>query len=267
MHAVISFLLRHGYLIVFVWVLAEQIGIPIPALPVLLAVGALAGTGQMSFTLALALAVIASLSSDVIWYWLGKTRGRSILNFLCRVSLEPDSCVRETENLFVRWGAKALLVAKFIPGFSTAAPPMAGMFRLPFLRFTAWDGAGALLWAGTFMTLGFLFRSQLEEVASYAAGMGQWLFVILGACLAAYIGWKYAQPKRFLRKLRIARITPGELRQKLEAGEQVVIVDLRHAHDLEAGFKLPGAIHVPPGDLESRHDEIPRDRDVVLYCT
>jgi len=267
MHAVISFLLRNGYLIVFVWVLAEQIGVPVPALPVLLAVGALAGTGEMSFTIALTLAVIASLTSDLIWYWLGKTRGRSILNLLCRISLEPDSCVRETENLFVRWGAKALLFAKFIPGFSTVAPPMAGMFHLPLLRFTAWDAAGALLWAGTFMTLGFIFRFQLEDVAIYAVGLGQWLFVILGACLAAYIAWKYAQRKRFLRKLRIARISPGELRQKLEGGEPVVIVDLRHSYDLAAGMKLPGAIHVPPGDLESRHNEIPLDRDVVLYCT
>ena len=221
----------------------------------------------MSFPVALGLALLASVVSDLIWYWLGKTRGRSILNFLCRISLEPDSCVRETENLFVRWGAKALLFAKFIPGFSTVAPPMAGMFRLPVLRFAAWDGAGALLWAGTFMTLGFIFRTQLEEVATYAANMGLWLFVVLGACLAAYIAWKYAQRKRFLRKLRIARVTPEELMQKLTAGEPLSIVDLRHLSDLEAGFKLPGAIHVQPADLESRQNEIPRDRDIVLYCT
>src|SRR5437868_4791545 len=116
MDQVVSFLLRHGYSVVFAAVLAEQIGLPLPSTPVLLAMGALAGAGRLSFLPALGLAVAASLMADTLWYWLGRKRGYSILNLLCRIALEPDSCVRRTENVFTRFGAGALLFAKFVPG-------------------------------------------------------------------------------------------------------------------------------------------------------
>ncbi len=264
----IRFLLAHGYTVVFVWVFAEQIGVPVPSLPILLAAGALAGQRQLSFLVALGLAVAASILSDGIWYQLGRRRGHAILNLICRISLEPDSCVRRTEDIFTRHGARSLLYAKFVPGLGTVAPPLAGMFRMRPLRFLLWDFAGAFSWAGAFVGAGYLFSSQLEDVARYALHLGSGLVVLLVGALAAYLTRKYVQRQRFIRKLRIARITPEELKRKLDAGEDIVVVDLRSSIEFEADSeKVPGALHMDPREIEERHVEIPRDRDVVLYCS
>jgi membrane protein DedA with SNARE-associated domain len=268
MHSTLEFVLRHGYTLVFLVVLMEQAGLPIPSLPILLAVGALAGAGKMSLPLALGLAVVASLIADSIWYGLGRLRGHSILSLLCRISLEPDSCVRRTENTFAQRGARSLLVAKFIPGLSTAAPPLAGMLRMRLSRFFTWDAAGALLWAGAYAGVGFIFSSELDRVAVHLQRLGSGLLVLLVGGLAAYLGFKYYQRQRFIRELRIARITPEELKQKLDAGEEVTVIDLRHSVEFGAdNAKVPGAIHVDPEEIEQSHLEIPRDRDIVLYCT
>lgn len=268
MHSTLQFVLRHGYTLVFLIVLIEQAGLPIPSLPVLLAVGALAGAGRLSLALALALAVAAALIADSVWYELGRRRGHAILSLLCRISLEPDSCVRRTENAFASNGARSLLVAKFIPGLSTAAPPLAGMLRMSVPRFLAWDAAGGLLWAGTFAGAGFVFSAQLDRVAAYAQRLGSSLLLLLVGGLGVYIAFKYYERRRFIRELRIARITPEELKQKLDANEHVVVVDLRHSVEFDSdNVKLPGAMHLDPEEIENRHQEIPRDRDIVLYCT
>ena len=268
MNQVVQFLLRHGYSLLFAAVFAEQLGVPVPAVPVLLAMGALAGLGRFSFTTVLLVAVPAAVLADLVWYELGRRHGYPVLRLICRISLEPDSCARRTEDLFERLGPRALLVAKFFPGFSTAAPPMAGMFFMPLWRFLISDGLGALLWAGMASGAGYLFRAQLERVAAVALRLGGGLVVLLAAGLAAYIARKYVERRRFLRQLNMARITPEELKRKLDAGEGLVVVDLRHTLEFEAdGATVPGALHLPPQDLPRRHHEIPRDRDVVLYCT
>ena len=265
---VLEFLLRHGYWVVFAFVLAEQIGLPLPSTPVLLAVGALAGLGRISFWHAFVLGMVASLIADSLWYWMGRKRGYSVLNLLCRIALEPDSCVRQTENVFSRFGAGALVFAKFVPGLSTAAPPLAGLFRMPLWRFLLSDGAGAALWVGSFSLLGYVLREQLELAAEYALGLGRWLGIGVAGLFAVYIVWHVWQRQRFLRKLRIARITPEELLRKLNTGESVVIVDLRNPLDVQtSGSKLRGALLMAPGELEDRQAEIPRDRDIILYCT
>lgn len=269
MQETVQFVLRNGYAILFAAVLAEQLGLPLPSSPVLLAMGALAGIGRFSLSLTLVLAVMASLVADTVWYWLGRRRGYKILNLLCRISLEPDSCVRRTSGVFTRYGPEALLFAKFIPGLSTVAPPMAGLIRMPMWRFLLNDGGGALAWAGAFAGLGFVFRTQLERVAQRAMGTGVGIMFLVITVVGGWVGWKFFQRKRFMRKLRIARITPDELHLKLAAGEQMLIVDLRDARELASdnAARLPGAIHVPLDQLESRHEEIPRDRDIVLYCS
>jgi membrane protein DedA with SNARE-associated domain len=268
MNETIQFLLRHGYSVVFAFVLAEQMGLPIPAIPILLAMGALAGVGRLSFVPALSSAVLASVIADVFWYWLGKKRGYAVLKLLCRIALEPDSCVRQTETVFSRFGFGALFFAKFVPGLSTAAPPLAGLFRMSFMRFLLVDAAGAALWAGAFGGVGYIFRTQLERAAEYAIGLGARLFFLLAALLALYILWKVWERQRFLRKMRVARITPDELLEKLQKGEDVMIVDLRNALDIASvAMKLPGALHMSPEELDARHQEIPRDRDIILYCT
>ncbi len=268
MSETIDFILRHGYSVLFAWMAAEQLGLPIPAIPLLLAAGALAGSQRLSLPLILLVSVVASLLADTLWYELGRRRGVPVLNFLCRISLEPDSCVRKTEQMFGRYGVRSLVVAKFIPGLSTAAPPLAGIFGMALPRFLLFAAVGALLYAGTFAGIGYLFSAQLERMAGMALRFGEWAVLLLGGALAAYVLTKFWQRQRFLRVLRVARITPEELKERLDRGEEIVIVDLRHALDVDSEpHHIPGAIHLSPDDLDARHMEIPRDRDIVLYCT
>ena len=268
MNDTIQFLIQHGYVLVFAWVLVEQLGLPVPAIPVLLAAGALAGSGRMDLVLVVGLAVIAALVADLFWYYLGRYRGSRVLKLLCRISLEPDSCVRRTEDVFTRHGARSLLIAKFVPGLNTAAPPLAGIFRMPVWRFMMFDSLGGLFWVATFTGVGFIFSDQLEQIASYSSRWGGWLVVVLVGSLAAYILWKYVQRRRFLHRLRIARISPKELMEKLTAGDAMSIIDLRQPLDVEAFPQMiPGALRMAMEELEERHKEIPRDRDIILYCS
>ena len=265
MHQSMEFLLRHGYPLLFAMVLAEQLGAPIPSAPVLLAMGALIGTEKYSWAGALALSVAACLAADGAWYGIGRKRGSPVLKWLCRISLEPDSCVSSTRYWFKRLGGWALVIAKFVPGLSTVAPPMAGLSRMPWWKFIGADGLGGFLWAGAFLLLGHVFRAQLEDVAAYAGRLGGWLIVVLGAALVVWIGWKYYQRRKFIRSLRVARIEPEDLKQRLQ---DVFILDLRTAEEFASeGAKIPGAIWFDRKELEERHLEIPRDRDVILYCT
>jgi len=256
MDSTIGVLARHGYLVVFGSILAEQIGLPFPAIPFLLAAGALAGAGKLSFALLLLLSGIASLIADMAWYVIGRLGGAKVLGWLCRISLEPDSCVRRTGTIFSKHGPRSLMVAKFIPGFSTIAPPLAGIVRMPLGRFVV------------FSALGWIFARQLEIVADYAVRLGSWTLVLIGAALGGYITWKFISRQRFLRRIRIARISPAELKAKLDGGEQILIVDVRDRIDFEAEPTIiPGALHLTIEDLDQRHQEIPREREIVLYCT
>jgi membrane protein DedA with SNARE-associated domain len=261
-------LLKHPYLVLFGVVLLEQLGLPIPAIPFLLGAGALAGIGKAHPAVAVGLVVLACLIADFAWYQAGRRRGAKVLKLLCRISLEPDSCVRRTEDVFSRQGERTLLFAKFLPGLNTVAPPMAGMIGMPALRFLFWDTAGALLWAGSVVFLGFAFADEIEAVVGHARALGGGLVAVLLALFAAWLLWKYVQRQRFIRSLRVARIPPAELKRRLDAGEPIVVVDLRGPLDLAMEpRRLPGALRFGADELEARHLEIPRDRDVVLYCT
>jgi membrane protein DedA with SNARE-associated domain len=264
----LQFVIHYGYWLLFATVLAEQLGLPIPAVPALLAIGALAGLGDFSFGLALLVAFVACVGADFVWYYLGRTRGQSILNLLCRLSLEPDHCVSRTKGLFGRYGDKGLLVAKFLPGFSTVAPPMAGLTRMSALRFLLLDGAGSLLWTATFLGIGYLFRIQLEDAAEVLARFGSSFGAMIAVVLVLYAIWQLIQRRKFLLSLRAARVSPEEVMARLNAGESLVIVDLRLKGDIQADpVRLPNAIHFTLEELEARHQEIPRDREIVLYCS
>jgi membrane protein DedA with SNARE-associated domain/rhodanese-related sulfurtransferase len=263
----LEFLVRHGYLVLFIWVLAEQAGLPVPSAPILLAGGALVGTHRMNLLGVAALPVLAVGICDTVWYQLGRRRGVRVLKLLCRISLEPDSCVRRTQVSFERNGPWALVFAKFVPGLNAMAPPLAGIIRMSWQRFLLFDGLGAALWAGAYIATGFIFSGELERVAAHLTFLGRGLFALLLAALAGYVGWKYFNRRRFLRRLRIARITPEELKLKMDASEDVVIVDLRHAVEFAAEPEtIPGALHMDPGDLEEAFEVIPRDREIVLFC-
>ncbi len=268
MHSTLEFLVSHGYLVLLVWVFLEQAGLPLPSVPLLLAAGALGGLHRLNFGMALLLCVLAAASADTIWYQLGKRKGIRILHWLCRISLEPDSCVRRTEGLFEKQGAKSLLVAKFLPGLNTVSTPLAGIFHMKFRRFLAFDALGTIFWAGTYMGLGYIFSGQIELIALKAQQLGGGLMVLLAGALAFYVGYKFAARQKFLRELRISRIRPEELKQKLDAGEPLTIVDLRHSMDFEADPEtIPGAFRIDVSQLQQTDDQLPRDREVILYCT
>ena len=263
-----AFLAEHGASVLFWVIFVEQIGFPLPALPLLVAAGALVATGNMSLATALLVPIAASLPPDLAWYYLGRQKGGKVLGFLCRLSLEPDSCVRDTENVFHRNGPRALLLAKFVPGFSTVAPPLAGIVGMPATTFILYDLGGTLIWAAVSAGVGALFSNQLEQLIGLFDQAGGMMLVVLLLGLAGFVGYKFYHRQKFLRHLRMAKISVDELKRRLDAGESISVVDVRHplALDLDPE-SIPGAINFTLEDIEHRHHEIPRDRDIVLYCS
>lgn len=267
MKELLQFVVLHGYMLVFAWVFVEQAGLPVPSAPLLLATGALSGVHQMNLALAVAFATIGAVASDSMWYELGRRKGVRVLQLLCRISLEPDSCVRRSQVSFGRSGPRVLLVAKFIPGLNAMAAPLSGIIRMGWRRFLLFDTIGALLWVSAFTMTGYTFSTDLERVAARAAYLGAWLLVLLLAAFAGYILWKFYNRQKFLRKLKIARITPEELKQKIDAGEDIIVVDLRHSLDFDANPEtIPGALHIDAAEFEEAYEVIPRDREIVLFC-
>jgi membrane protein DedA with SNARE-associated domain len=265
MHQTLEFLIHHGSWVLFTWVLAEQLGAPVPSVPILLATGALIGIERESFPHAMFVVLGASALADSFWYTLGRRRGDSVLRLLCRISLEPDSCVSSTRDWFKRLGGWALVIAKFVPGLGAIAAPMAGLSRMPVFKFLAADSAGIVVWSGAYLGAGYLFREQLETLADRLLNVGGRFFAIIALAAALWIGWKFWKRRRFMHSLRVARVAPAEVFANLP---NFVILDLRSATELELdGMKLPGAIWFDRHELAARHLEIPRDRDVVLYCT
>ena len=268
MNETTRFLVNHGPLILFVAVFAEQIGLPLPGVPWLLAAGALSATGKFSFLSPLGVTVLACLIADMFWFYLGRYRGHRVLGLLCRISLEPDSCVRRTQNLYTRYGLRGVVVSKFVPGLGTVAPPLAGMAGVKVGRFLLADGLASLLYGGCFLLLGNLFSNQLQKFAAALAGIGGGALSVVIGLGVAYIGLKYWQRQRILRELRMARITAADLRRRQDAGDEVVIIDLRPGTELDHDPSIiPGAIHLAVEEVESRHHEIPRDREVIVYCS
>jgi membrane protein DedA with SNARE-associated domain len=262
----IAFIERHGYALLFLWVLAEQSAVPLPSVPLLLAAGALTRTGRLQIAPAILCCWIAALIADTIWFELGRHRGRQVLRLVCRLSLEPDSCVRQTEDAFLKYGMRSLLVSKFIPGLNAVAAPLAGYSGRRYVLFVLYDTAGILTWGGAYLALGYLFSEQLEDIVAYASRMGSNLFLLVTALFASWIGWKWAQRRRLLRRLKMARITPAELQQKLTAGEDPFIVDLRSGL-VEEPPLIPGAVRISPEDLVAHSQEIPRQREIILFCS
>lgn len=269
MEDMVQFLAHHGYVVLFAWVLAEQIGLPLPAAPVLLAAGALAGRGFFHLSATLTVAVCACLLSDLFWFRVGQRGGSKVLSFVCRISLEPDSCVRRTNNLIGKYGPKGLLVTKFIPGMTALAAPLAGSGGISLPRFVVFDLLGSFLWSGSFLGMGYLFRGQLEGLASLL-GHFKWVLglVLLLVIPVGYLVFKYRERQKFIREVWTERITPEEVLKRIDAGEAVTVVDLRHRLDfLPDPRVLPNAIRILPEELDQRYQEIPREHEVVLYCT
>jgi membrane protein DedA with SNARE-associated domain len=264
--AILAFLIHYGYALLFLWLLLEQGALPLPSIPLLLACGALARSGQLHPVMVVVSGLAACLIADNVWFQLGRRKGGKILNFLCRIALEPDSCVRRTENAFLHYGVRSLLVSKFIPGLNAVAAPLAGSSGVGMARFLVFDTAGILMWILAYTGLGYLFSDQIEIVGAYAIRTGSSMLLILLSVTGAWIAWKYIQRRRFLHQISVARITPAELRRKLDAGEDLFVIDLRSRREFEEDA-IPGAIHMPTEELADRNTDIPRDRDIILFCS
>ncbi len=261
--------LRHyGYSFLYLAVFAENLGLPLPSFPIVLVAAALAGTLGLRVHWIVAVSVFAALAGDSIWYAIGRRRGRPMLRLLCSLSLGPDSCVSRTESLFEHYGGKSLLVAKFLPGLNTIAPPLAGLLKMTPLRFALLDLGGIGLWVASAIMLGLGFRSEVEWIMAWLSAMGMTSVFVILVLLAGFVLLKWVDRRRFYRTLAKARITPQTLRDRLHRGEEIAVVDLRSGLRYEAeSRKIPGALHIPPGEFEGRYKEIPPGRPVVMYCT
>jgi len=268
MSAILETLKTHGYPLIFATVLAEQLGLPLPSLPVLMAAGALVGLGHLSILPAFLVTIVAALLGDMVWYELGRRRGARILGTLCRISIEPDQCVRTTEGVFDRWGDRVLLIAKFIPGLSTVTPPVAGLAGIRLPRFLLLDTAGIALWVGIYGGMGYLLREQLEWLIGCVERVGATVLQAGLVVLVVHICFKLSMRWLFLRRLRTARISAEQLKALIDEGQQPYIADLRADMQLQADpFVIPGATVISIEKLSDRHQELPRDRPIVLYCS
>ena len=256
-----------GLGVVFLNVLLEQLGVPVPAVPTMVIAGALAAAGRLPAAQLWALVVTACLLADTAWYIAGRAYGARVMSLLCRISLTPDICVSQTQGRFERWGPKALVVAKFVPGLAMIAPPLAGATRMRFLRFATLSGIGAVLWSGAALLTGVLLRPQIERLWPRVSGIGGAVLVVVLLALGAYISFKWWERRRFYTALSMARISVAELHEQMQGDAAPLVLDVRSAtgQALEQR-RIPGARHVPLHDVALHVAELPRDREVILYC-
>lgn len=262
-------LVRHGVLLVAGNVFLEQLGFPIPAMPLFVVAGALVAEGRLPGPLLLLAVVGAALAADTVWFLLGRRYGWHILRFLCGLSLSSDTCVRKTSEAYDRYGLRTLLFAKFVPGLSAVSVPVTGALGAPFLRFLGYDLAGTVVWAGTGLGIGAVFHAQVESALVFLRRFGAGALGLLAASLALYLAFRLWRRRGTLRALRMERLTPRTLAERLLAGDDdLVVVDVRHRLSRrDDPRKVPGAIVADLGELDARLRDIPFEKDVALYCT
>jgi len=266
--ALSSLLAQHGLTLVFANVLLAQLGVPLPAVPLLVVAGALVAEGTLQLLPLAVVVVVASLLGDTPWYLAGRRYGYGILRTLCRISIEPDSCVKQTENIFTRWGPPSLIVAKYVPGFSTVAPPLAGTMRVGFGAFFLYSAIAATLWAALPVAGGYVLRNEVERLLAWLESMGTGAAVIVVAVVLAYVAIKATERYLLIRFLRMVRVSVDDLRTMIDEGQGPVILDVRSPLAREAEpRRIPGAISVQLEEVEPLLTQVPPDRDVVVYCS
>jgi membrane protein DedA with SNARE-associated domain/rhodanese-related sulfurtransferase len=259
---------RYGLAIIFANVLFEQAGMPVPAVPTLVVAGALAVDGRLALPAVVAVAVAAAFVSDSLWYFAGRRWGTRVLKLLCRISLSPDACVRQTESTFGRWGALTLLFGKFVPGVSTVAQPVAGAMRMPWPRFAVFNVMGSVIWSSVAVALGALFHREIGELLARAEMLGAAAGAAVLVLLAVFIALKWWQRRRFYRMLRLARVSVQELRDMMGAGQSPIVIDVRSAAVRAADARyIPGAIAMDLEEVRRGGGRLPHQREIVFYCT
>ena len=269
----LAFFVHYAYAILFLWVLVEQLGVPIPSIPVLLTAGTLSATHKVHASYALAVVLLACAVADSAWYLLGRRYGSRILNLLCRLSLEASTCVTKTEGYFTRRGPVTLLFAKFVPGLSTVAAPIAGQTGMPYGRFVLYDLAGSVIWAEAYLLAGRFFGDVAQKSAPFFHVLSHFAFALFVVMVLGFMGYRVFKQRRFLTQVKAMRLEPEELKRMVDTASAQgniapFIVDLRHPLDyLPDPRVLPGAVRIGPGEIALHNEKIPRDRDVILYCT
>lgn len=257
---------EYGLGLVFVNVLALQAGLPLPAYPTLIVAGAYAAMGGSPLWQLVGVGVLASLLADTGWYTAGRRFGMRILSTLCRVSLSQDSCVRQTESIFQRFGPFSMLFAKFVPGFASVATALAGAIRLRYWTFVLFDAMGAALWAGVGIGLGYLFRDAIGDVMAKLSSLGKYGLMLIIAAFIVWIMVKWWRRYLFVQQLRMDRVSVDELKQMLEEKKVQALVDVRSALTQAATGRIPGALAIDMKKIEDSFKDVPIDGEVILYC-
>jgi len=267
MQDVIALATQYGIALVFLGTFATRLGAPVPGSAVLVIAGGLVMSGELGATASLTAAVAGNLLGDAAWFYAGRRYGARVMRLLCKVSLSPDSCVRRSEALITDWGGMSLLAAKFVPGVSVVAAPMAGALHMPLRRFVAFDTLASLAWSALYLGLGFVFGNQVQAVLDAMAGAGTVGGALLAALLVIWLGNRWWRRRAMRRSLAVPRISVGELLDLIDGEPAPVILDVRG--DASAGLnpqRIPGAIAVRLKELEQFIPQLPTDREVVLYC-
>ncbi|MCG2585909.1 VTT domain-containing protein [Massilia sp. TS11] len=257
---------QYGYVIVFIAVMLEQAGLPVPAYPVLIVAGALAVGGDLHWLPIMLLCLAGSLFSDYFWFAAGRRFGKRILKVLCKISLSPDYCVGQTEDHFGRFGPKALIVAKFIPGFNTVAPPLVGAMGTPAPHFIGYTMLGSLLWGGSAVAIGMYFHASVDGVIDLLSTMGSTALAVLLVLLLIFVAIKYVDRRRFRKELDIERITMKELARLIADGEQPLLLDARSDTALQFEAPIPGA-HIYNKSAPELLAGLDKERHIVVYCS
>lgn len=267
MQALVDLLLRHGVLLVFVVTLAARVGAPVPAAPLLVVAGGLAAGGRFSLAAAMAVAVAANVVGDALWFAGGRRHGHRVMRLLCRVSLSPDSCVRRSELLIGRWGGSSLIAAKFVPGVSLVAAPMAGALEMPWLTFLFFGVVSGAIWSAAYLLLGLAFSHEVQRVLDVMADAGTKALIALGVLLAALVARRWWRRRRMQRDMAMPRVGVAELRELLQAQEPPLVLDVRAGSSLALDARrIPGARHVELGAVAALRDELHPHRPIVVYC-
>jgi membrane protein DedA with SNARE-associated domain/rhodanese-related sulfurtransferase len=257
---------HEGVPVVFLTVLLSRAGLPFPAWPILLVAGALMAANGTAFLFLFAAATAGTVIADLFWYGAGMRWGRRMLGLLCRFTLSPDVCVRQTENLFTRMGASALLFSKFVPGFSYVAVALSGITGVGLAVFLFLDGIGSAVYVGLPLVLGRIFRHAVADIIATLARLGEYGIVLVAAVLALYIAVRWVQRQLFIRQLRMDRISVAELTDLIDGGRTPVIFDVRPTDARARDGMIPGAVAAHAAELEAVLKQYPRDVEVVIYC-
>jgi membrane protein DedA with SNARE-associated domain/rhodanese-related sulfurtransferase len=267
MRDLIPLLIAHGALIVFLITLAARAGAPVPAAPLLVVAGGVSMAGQMSLVVCLLASVVANVLGDAIWYQAGRWRGHRVMKLLCKISLSPDTCVRQSEGILSKWGGSSLIAAKFLPGISVVAAPMAGALGMSWTRFIWYDVGASLIWTLVYLAIGVAFAGQIVVVLDFMTEFGTIAAVVIAIVLAVMVVYRYLRRRWMLSDRYAPRIAVNELRELIRRGESPIVIDVRSSVAmLQDGRRVPGAMVATLAQLPTTALELPRDREVVLYC-